>query len=155
MGRPEPRALVSRNELPRGAYPYVKEPLHLMARGPDPKPRDQRRNRTEPTRGEWVDLEPLDKPILPAYQGSMSMPRWMWDGWRQDPITSEYTEGDIRMALYLAREWALMTHAERRQLLVALGMTPKGRRDLRFRTQKEAEQQREAVAKVKQLRIAS
>jgi len=97
----------------------------------------------------------LAKAVLPRFQASMTVPRWLWDSWRQDPVTSQYGPADVGAILLLARQWALLKENEQRYRMDGLGLTPKGKRDLRWRTPREAEQQREAVEKVKQLRIAS
>lgn len=121
---------------------------------PIPKPPEQRRDRHEKQRGEWIELPAaLDEPVLPPYQQGMTIPRYFWALWRQDPITTQYEHGDMAAVMYLAKEWALMQHPERRMLMDRLGLSPKARRDLRWRTQLEAEQQREAVAKVRRLRV--
>jgi len=79
----------------------------------------------------------------------------MWEGFARDPVTTQYTEADVTTLRYLATEWEPMAHSERRMLMDRLGLSAKGRRDLRWRTQLEAEQQREAAAKIRKLRVAS
>jgi hypothetical protein len=53
----------------------------------------QRRRYNQPARGEWVDLPPLEAPVLPAYpidwyrrdMKALVVPKWMWDMWRSGP----------------------------------------------------------------------
>jgi len=122
-----------------------------------PKPPEQRRNRNPKQQGEWIDLPvKLDAPVLPAYRPSeFTIARDFWNAWRKDPICSQYTEADIAYAVSLARDWTELLPAEQRQRAMSLGISPAGRRALRWRTQLEAEQQREAAAKIRKLRIAS
>jgi hypothetical protein len=126
----------------------------MASQGRAPKPPEQRRNRALPRAGEWIDLPAtLDTPVLPPYGGGMTIPRYFYAFWRDDPITTQYNAADMAAAMYLAREWALMAHPERRMMMDRLGLSPKARRDLRWRTQLEAEQQRQATAKVRKLRV--
>lgn len=122
---------------------------------PVPKPPEQRRNRNPKREGEWIDLPMrLEAPILEP-----ANPRWpiearrMWEAIRSDPISSQYTDADVQMLKETMRMWRRLPAPEQRLRLTQLGVTPKGRRDLRWRTELEAEQQREAVAKVRKLRV--
>lgn len=109
--------------------------------GPAPKANRQRRN--EPARGEWVELQPLDGPVLPPLpkraKGEGSWPavtKAVWAAWRRDPVTAQYSEADIAYALDAIRLHATMTShtaSEVRLRMDALGLTPKGKRDLRWR----------------------
>lgn len=118
----------------------------MAGRGPAPKPASERRNRTEPSRGDWVDLKPLTKPILPALprraKGTgvwSARTRRMYDGWRADPVTQTYGETEIAAVLELAHlqeelsRGKLSLAPEIRQRADGLGLTLKGKRDLRFR----------------------
>lgn len=119
----------------------------MAGQGRPPKPPEQRINRVKPKRGEWVDLEPLDKPVLPALPkrspktGSWSArSRSAWKAWRADPVTGEYSEADVQAALDLifiyedwVREGTAALAAEVRQRQDRLGLNPKGKRDLRWR----------------------
>lgn len=128
----------------------------MSATGPAPKPPEQRRRYNQPAQSEWIDLpEELDKPILPAYRPSFTIPKEFWELWRKDTITTQYHDVDVAAAVDLAKQWALLPPAEQRLRYTALGVTPAGRRSLRWRTQLEAKQQREATAKVKKLRLVS
>jgi hypothetical protein len=121
--------------------------------GPAPKPKEQRRNRTPPLRSEWVDLEPLKEPVLP-----LSSSRWsgnarrMWNVWRQDPVTTQWGPADVQYARELCRLYEKLPYAEQRQRMDALGLTPKGKRDLRWRTPAEVKTIAEQ-APVKRLRV--
>jgi len=49
--------------------------------GVAPKLPEQRRRRNTPERGEWVDLEPLEEPVLgPFNREEMTVLARMWDG---------------------------------------------------------------------------
>ena len=130
-----------------------------MPPGPAPKGIGNRRRYGQPTQGEWVDLEPLDEPILePAH------PRWpiesrrLWEAIRSDPVSSQYTEADVQMLKETMRVWRRLLPHEQRLRMEMFGITPKGRRALRFRTQLEARQQQEAVAKnaeIRRLRVTA
>src|SRR3954464_1789582 len=116
------------------------------------KPPEQRRNRHVPQRGEWVDLEPLEAPVLPEYDESWSefvesrdhegnpievrrgvSPK-MWAAWRSSPVTSQYGVEDVAAACYLAESFHSLPPAQRLRLMDSLGLTPRGKRDLRWRT---------------------
>lgn len=110
---------------------------------PGPAPAETRRRRNEPARGDWVDLPPLEKPVLPALpkrrRGEGAWPaitRGVWAAWRRDPVTAQYGPADVAYALDTIRLHAVMTPAtasEVRLRMDALGLTPKGKRDLRWR----------------------
>ena len=113
--------------------------------GPAPKARRQRRG--EPLRGEWVDLPPLEAPVLPALpKGKWSArTKKAWAAWRADPVTSQYSVADIQAAIDLAYTYELWVKfpdtykAEMRQMQDRLGLNPKGKRDLRWRVSGPAE----------------
>ena len=108
--------------------------------GPAPKARRQRRG--TPLRGEWVDLPPLQKAILPELpDGEWSdRTRNAWAAWTADPVTSQYSAADIQAAIDLAytyEQWVDKPtpgiSSEMRQRQDRLGLNPKGKRDLRWR----------------------
>jgi len=116
--------------------------------GVAPKLPEQRRRRNTPERGEWVDLEPLEEPVLgPFNREEMTVRARMWDGWRQSPVTSQYGVEDIEAIYDLAREWANMSFADRDRRMNWLGLTPKGKRDLRWRTPNEVKTIKKAAEK--------
>lgn len=115
----------------------------MAGRGPAPKAPGARRNHHSPQRGEWVDLPPLEKPILPrlpklAPDGeawSRSTKR-TWNAWRQDPVTAQWSPADVAQAwdtIELHNEMKSSTANEVRLRMDGLGLTPKGKRDLRWR----------------------
>jgi hypothetical protein len=109
--------------------------------GRGPAPAQQRRRLNDPARGEWTDLPPLDKPTLGTLR-SLLKGSWSaatiatWETWRRDPVTAMWSPADVAYALDLARLYELMTPrsaAEVRLRMDGLGLTPKGKRDLRWR----------------------
>lgn len=117
-----------------------------MAPGPAPKDPSKRRNRSAPLRGEWVDLPELAKPILPELpEGEWSeRTKNAWQMWREDPATGQLTKAGIAAAIdaiYLYEEFVqgeTKLAAELRLRMDGLGLTPKGKRDLRWRTKQDA-----------------
>ncbi len=114
--------------------------------GHGPAPAEKRRRRNEPARGEWVDLPPLEGPILPELpeiEGGWRIDTLAaWEAWRSDPVTSQYSPADIAYALDTIKLHQVMTAqsaSEVRLRMDALGLTPKGKRDLRWRVTEEAE----------------
>jgi hypothetical protein len=107
-----------------------------------------------PARGEWVDLEPLAKPTLPIARRNWS-PRVkrLWNAWRQDPVTSQYTTADVAAARELADIFEELLPSEQRLRMDGLGLTPKGKRDLRWRpVQAKAPAPRQAAPALPHLR---
>jgi hypothetical protein len=122
----------------------------MAGKGPAPKDLGKRTRRGAPTRGEWEELLPLTKPILPT------LPRdedWknrtvkLWKAWRKDPVTQTYGPSEIAMAVelaYLVNKAVTNTRGpitiwgEIRQWMDRLGLTPKGKQDLRYRIISEA-----------------
>jgi hypothetical protein len=116
--------------------------------GPAPKPAELRRRRNAPAGGEWVDLPELETPVLPPLPAG----DWsehsiaMWDAWRADRATSQYTPADIGYALETIRV-ADSYHrggpaslvSELRLRMDGLGLTPKGKHNLRWRVTTQAE----------------
>lgn len=124
--------------------------------GPAPKPKSQRRNTTKPARGEWVDLEPLEQPILePANPRWCAAGRRLWEAVRADPISTQLSSVDIQLLKETMRDWNQLEPAEQRLRMTAFGATPAGRRNLRWRNPAETEIVRKAEAKtaVKRLRV--
>jgi hypothetical protein len=120
-----------------------------MARGLDPKLKEERRRRNEPARGEWVDLPPLKKPVLPTLPGEgqwSKRTRLAWEAWRSDPVTSQYQPADVQAAIDLAfvyERWVRGKDSllsEIRQREDRLGLSPKGKRDLRWRVAEAKEE---------------
>lgn len=114
--------------------------------GNGPAPAETRRRRNDPARGDWTDLEPLKKPVLPALPKRLkgegrwsSRTRHLYDGWRWDPVTQVYGENEIAAVVELAylqedlSRGTLTIASEVRLRMDGLGLTPKGKRDLRYR----------------------
>jgi hypothetical protein len=119
-------------------------------RGPAPKPSEQRRRRNKPERGEWVELPSLEKPILPELpKRGRGEGRWhprtvaAWAAWRDDPATTQYGPAEIMAAVelaYIHHSYCVGDEkaSEVRLRMDGLGLTPKGKRDLRWRSPSES-----------------
>lgn len=114
--------------------------------GNGPAPAENRRRRNEPARGDWVDLPPIVKPVLPELPARADGEEWSdqtratWDMWRQDPATSQYTSAEVAYALDTIRLYEAMTPSTASEVRIrmdGLGLTPKGKRDLRYRVSDE------------------
>jgi hypothetical protein len=123
---------------------------------------DARRNNHAPARGEWVDLQPLEVPVLPPYPAEwykaearpFVVPKYLWDLWRADPVTSQWSPGDVGTALDLAQEWAKCKPEHRLRVLTYLGLNARGRRDLRWREPVEVQAAAQSQeTEVRRLRI--
>jgi hypothetical protein len=112
----------------------------------------QRRRYNQPARGEWVDLQPLVKPVLPPWKKGWSIPKYVWDLWRQDSVTGQWSPADHAEALELAASYYNLKDEERRRIKTSLGLNAQGRRNLRWRNVAETKSAKEADAKVKEIR---
>lgn len=105
--------------------------------GPAPKDKSERRNKSAPQRGEWVDLAPIDAPVLPDLpEGEWtSRARAMWAAWRCDPVTTQWSPADVAFAYdtIVLFDLPKTQPNELRLRMDTLGLTPKGKRDLRWR----------------------
>jgi hypothetical protein len=107
----------------------------MAGRGPAPKPKEQRRRRNVPERGEWTYLPPLAKPVLGLAKKDWSeRVKRLWKAWRADPVTQQYGPGDLAAIWDLADQFEGLTFPEQRLRMEALGLTPKGRQDRRWLT---------------------
>jgi hypothetical protein len=120
----------------------------MAGQGRAPKPREQRRNRTEPTRGEWVALPsefvatmPADPPMVGKTGRRKPHRRTVaaWAAWRADPASSQYGPAELEQVTELAlvhdAYWTtgdIRLLSEMRQREDRLGLNPKGKRDLRW-----------------------
>jgi hypothetical protein len=118
----------------------------VAGQGFAPKPKDQRRNRTEPTRGEWVDLGPLEAPVLPELNDLSPRAQALYDAWRADPVTGTFGPSEVAATVELAHltdefesggdpelKFQRVSPSELRLRMDGLGLTLKGKRDLRVR----------------------
>ena len=116
--------------------------------GPPPKDPSQRRRRNAPQRGEWEDIAAPAKPVVPPLSrigkapegGWPARTRALWDEIRKDPATTVWGPSEQAAAVelaYLHAEWCVYGPAsmagEIRLRSDGLGLTLKGKRDLRLR----------------------
>ena len=122
----------------------------------------QRRRYNQPAHGEWVELPSEFDPSLPPYpaawfrhgQREFAIPKWMWDLWRADPVTTQWGPADVATALELGARFYHYDDAVRFRIQTALGLNSKGRRDLRWRRAREEEKSaEEAPREERRLRI--
>ncbi len=121
----------------------------MAGNGPAPEDKEARRRRNKPARGEWVDLEPLEWSVLPEippcpflHPDTGEQEDWSeraqaaWAAWREDPVTRYYTPADLAYVQDLLLLFDRMTASnanEVRLRMDGLGLTPKGKKDLRYR----------------------
>jgi hypothetical protein len=126
----------------------------MAGRGPAPKAQGQRRHRNQPQRGEWVDLEPIAKPVLPTADSAWSAPaKRLWAAWRLDPVSATFGPGDVEALREFARQYDDLAPNEQRLRMDGFGLTPKGRRDLRLRLPSEQEPAGKPLAQVAPLKV--
>lgn len=125
--------------------------------GRGPAPAETRRRSNAPARGEWVDLPPLEKRVLPKLPAAPPLivrqkdkpPRvvkkpWSprtkaaWEAWARDPVTAQYGPAEIAAVIELAYVMEDYVRGigmpnEVRLRMDGLGLSPKGKRDLRWR----------------------
>lgn len=116
--------------------------------GPAPSHKDQRRRRNRPVSGEWVvlpkehDREVPELPKIAGHRWKKSTRDW-WIGIWKSPMGSQWQDADIEGLAQLAffkqlhdatdrldEKLKLADRMEKRMNLY--GLTPKGRRDLRW-----------------------
>lgn len=165
---PERVALETLRPHGRKERPHGHGGLLMPGHGPAPKNPEERRNRHEPQRGEWVDLKPLEERALPELPPPPDMivkvkgksprrvkrdwsPRTVaaWDAWARDPVTALYGPAEIAAVIELAYVMEDMVRGlgmpnEVRLRMDGLGLSPKGKRDLRWRVQQKLEESRPA-----------
>lgn len=99
-------------------------------------------------------------PELPPYGGDEDWPletMLAWEAWRSDPVTAMYTPADISYALDLARLHAEMdakTANEVRLRMDGLGLTPKGKKDNRWRVETDRQPSQDSSAPVGDIEAA-
>jgi hypothetical protein len=132
----------------------------MAGRGPSPKSLEQRRNFSEPQRGEWVSVPAGAKSKLSALPKDEWSPRTVtaWAAWRKDPVTSLYGPADVQLAIdlaYLYEQWVALGGSklagEIRQRQDGLGLSPKGKQDRRWQVG-PAQEEPEKDAEVTELR---
>ena len=114
--------------------------------GPAPKDAAARRRRNQPERGDWVTLQPLERPVLDPLPQLDDETLWSartaetWEAWRHDPVSATWSPADRAYAmdtiLIHQMVFGLDDAARANELRLrmdSLGLTPKGKRDLRYR----------------------
>jgi hypothetical protein len=126
----------------------------MAGRGPAPKLPGERRRHGAPARGEWTDLPVLTEPVLPAADRSWGAnARRAWNAWRRDSVTAMWSPADVHYAKELARLYDDLAPGEQRLRLDGLGLSPVGRRNLRWRSATEVPVVAEQPAPVRRLRL--
>lgn len=107
--------------------------------GPAPKDAAQRHRGKPARRGEWIDL-PVAGPVPKLPRGTWSArTKAAWSSWWSDPASTQWTEADKGAVVELAYVHAdfamgkVSLAAEVRLRMDILGLTQKGKRDLRWR----------------------
>jgi hypothetical protein len=115
------------------------EEEHLMP-GPAPKDAASRVRRAAPSRGEWFELPPASGEVPELPDGWSDRTRTAWEAWWNDPASTQWTPADRESLTELAElvEMAATNpsptlYGEIRHRLDGLGLTQKGKRDLRWR----------------------
>lgn len=117
--------------------------------GQGPPPSTNRQRSGAPKRGDWLDLpRVVTEPVLPPLpkrrkgQGEWSaQTKRAWESWKEDPATTQYGPADIQNAIdlaYLHHEFSqgeVKLAPEIRLRLDGLGLSAKGKRDLRWRVE--------------------
>lgn len=108
--------------------------------GIGPAPAENRRRRNEPARGDWTYLDPEVPSVLPDLPDDAE---WSdravaaWEMWRDDPVSSVYSAADVAFALDTIRLYnegmSASMAKEVRMRMTDLGLTPEGKRKLRYR----------------------
>ena len=120
----------------------------MAGHGPAPKLKGERRRYGQPSRGEWVDLEVPDEPVLPPFnRETMTCKERTWNVWRQCGPATQYGEEDVEAIIQLAELWAELSPIEIDRRMTYLGLNPKGKRDLRWRTPNEVKTIKKAEEK--------
>ena len=116
-----------------------------------PKDPSQRRNKTAPARGDWIDL-PVENPTPAPKMPKPTNGRWAagtktaWLAWWRDPASLTWGPADVeavRQLAYLLDEMEcgkLSLAGEIRLRTAELGLSQKGKRDLRLRVVSDPEE---------------
>ena len=117
----------------------------MAGHGPAPKDASERRNRSVKGRGEWIDLPAENTNPAPPMPAPVPDGGWLpgtkqaWASWWRDPVSLLWGPADVealRQLAYLTHEFDagnVRVAPEMRLRLDGLGLTQKGRRDLRWR----------------------
>lgn len=116
----------------------------MAGQGRAPKPPEQRRNRTKPSAGEWREIpweSGLKVPKMPAAPkgGWRAATRRAWSCWWADGAASLWGPAEVELLETLVRAYDrfargdLSVLSELRLRQDALGLTPKGKQQLRWR----------------------
>jgi len=116
-------------------------------------------NRVKPV-SEWVDLPSEFTPALVPYPAAWyrrdkrgsTVPKWIWDLWRQDPVTTQWSPADHAQVLELGENWFAYKPEHRLRIQTYLGLNARGRRDLRWRNPVETESAARADAYAREAR---
>src|SRR3954451_12612547 len=111
-----------------------------MSGGPALKPKEQRINRHPPRAGEWVDIDPPDERQLPELEDTdervwTQRQRMLWEVWAWSAEATQWNPADVLYALDLLvmmDNTPVTLVAEVRIRMTCLGLSPKGKRDLRW-----------------------
>lgn len=125
---------------------------------PGPPPKPVRRDRTEPSRGEWRELEQVgwqhgDVPELP--DGLLGATRTAWETWMGSWVAAHWTPTDVPGLRQLIRIYDQVERGEfqraneLRLQMDTYGLTPKGQQDRRWRAPSSS---RPAAAPVRQIK---
>jgi hypothetical protein len=124
----------------------------MAGRGPAPKDPEQRRRTNAPARGDWVEIKAPAKPVVPPLSKIGAAPdggwpartKALWESIRKDPASTTWGPAEHAAAvelIYLHAEWTVFgpasLAAEIRLRSDGLGLTLKGKRDLRLRVVEE------------------
>lgn len=112
----------------------------MAGSGPAPKFPEQRRNRNEKQRGEWVDIPAHGVDVPPMPDGAWSARSIAaWSSWWSDPAATQWTESqfdEVVVLLALTEEFWQGNYTRANEMRLrsdGLGLTQKGKRDLRWR----------------------
>lgn len=111
----------------------------MAGRGPAPK-EGPRHGREPRARGEWVDLPPVSRAAPKLPRGTWpARTKKAWGSWWADPASTQWSEADEGAVVELAYLHAELANgrvsmaSEVRLRMDILGLTQKGKRDLRWR----------------------
>lgn len=133
----------------------------MPGQGAAPKLPEQRRNRVAPQRGEWIEIPNV------GLGAPAPDPEWnaetvaAWESWWNDPASTQWTAADVGSVRYLAKLFDLgsVTIAnEMRLRMDGLGLTQKGKRDMRWRVvevEEEVEPKKPAKSRRRTLNVVA